>query len=133
MSQNHDALAREFGEAVSDLVFAPAGELAELLRVHLADGRVLTFGARDLASAAAIADGIVRPLLASVAHRDMRAGLSQPAPLTVDELQAATVRYFIGRCRAITRENVRSILRDRIPDDQGIVRVERVHEGGTHA
>jgi hypothetical protein len=133
MSRSHDALAREFGEAVSDLVFAPAGQLAELLRVHLADGRVLTFGARDLASPAAIADGIVRPLLARIAHRDMRAHLPQPAPLTVDELQDATVRYFVGRCRAITRENVRSILRDHIPDDQGIVRVERVHEGGTHA
>jgi hypothetical protein len=133
MSPSHDPLAREFGEVVSDLVFAPAGELAELLRVHLADGRVLTFGARDLASAAAIADGIVRPLLASIAHRGLRAGLPQPEPLAVDELQGATVRYFVERCRAITRENVRSILRDRIPDDQGIVKVERVHEGGTHA
>jgi hypothetical protein len=132
MSRRHDdALAREFGEAVSDLVFAPGGRLAELLRVQLADGRVLTFGARDLATPAAIADGIVRPLLGRIAHRDMRAGLPEPRPLTVDELQGATRHYFIERCRAITRDNVRSILPGRIPDDQGIAKVDRVQEGGT--
>ena len=122
-------LAREFGELVSDLVFAPNGPLAELVRVQLADGRLLVFGARDLATPAAIADGIVRPLLARVAQRDMRARRPEPLPLTRDELECATLAYFADRCRSLTRENVRSVLPGRIPDDQGVVKVERVSKG----
>ena len=125
----HDEVAREFGEAVSDLIFAPAGMLAELLRVQLADGRVLTFGARDLATAAAIADGIVRPTLARVAQRDIRAGRSAPLPLTLEEMRAAAVEFFVERCGAITRDNVRRVLPDRIPEDQTIVKVERIAVG----
>jgi len=128
----HAALARDLGEAVSDLVFAPGGELAELLRVHLADGRVLSYGAPDLATAAAIADGLVRPLLARAAQRDLRAGLAEPRPLTQDDLTAATVAYFHERCQSITRENVRSVLGGRVPPDQAIIKVERIDpEGGT--
>ena len=130
MADSQEEAVCEFGEAVSDLVFAPSGTLAELVRVQLADGRVLSFGARDLATAAAIADGIVRPLLARIAQRDLRAGLPEPRPLALDELQAATVEYFVERCRSITRENVRSVLAGRIPEDQGVTRVERVQKGG---
>jgi len=130
MADSQEEAGREFGEAVSDLVFAPSGTLAEIVRVQLADGRVLSFGARDLATAAAIADGIVRPLLARIAQRDLRAGLPEPRPLALDELQAATVEYFVERCRSITRENVRSVLAGRIPEDQGVMRVERVQKGG---
>jgi hypothetical protein len=122
-------LARTFGDAVSDLVFAPNGPLAELLRVQLTDGRTLTFGAPDLATPAAIADGVVRPLLARLAQRDLRAGRPEPLPLTADELLAATVEYFVQRCRSITRDNVRGQLAGRIPDDQGIAKVERVQKG----
>jgi hypothetical protein len=118
--------ARAFGDVVSDVIFAPAGVLAELLRVQLADGRVLTFGARDLVTAAAIADGIVRPTLARLAQRDLRAGHPAPRPLTRDDVRAATVRYFVQRCTTITRDNVRSMLPDRIPEDQAVVKVERV-------
>jgi hypothetical protein len=126
VTSRHDERAREFGEAVSDLVFAPAGRLAELLRVELADGRVLTFGARDLATAAAIADGVVRPTLARAAQRDLRAGRPAPLPLTLEELRAATVEYFVERCRSITRDNVRGTLPGRIPEDQAVVKVELV-------
>jgi len=129
MNPAHAALAREFGELVSDLVFAPNGSLAALLHVHLADGRLLVFGARDLATPAAIADGIVRPLLARVAQRDLRARLPEPLPLTREELERATHAYFVERCRSLTRENVRSVLPGRIPDDQGVVKVERVSKG----
>lgn len=122
----HDDLARRFGEAVSDLVFAPAGALAELLRVQLDDGRVLTFGARDLATGAAIADGIVRPLLARIAQRDLRAGRPAPLPLTLEELRAATVEYFVERSRTITPDNVRATLPDRIPQGQTVTKVEAV-------
>jgi hypothetical protein len=118
--------ARAFGEAVSDLVFAPAGPLAELLRVQLADGRVLSFGARDLATAATVADGIVRSSLARAAQRDLRAGRHEPCAFTVDELRDATVRHFAERAGAITRDNVRSTLPDRIPEDQAVTRVERL-------
>jgi hypothetical protein len=121
-------LAREFGEAVSDLVFAPTGALAELLRVQLADGRMLTFGARDLATPAAIADGVVRPALVRAAQRDLRAGRPEPLPLTLAELRTATVAYFVERCRSITRDNVRGMLADRIPDDQAVMKVERLCE-----
>lgn len=121
-----ESLAREFGETVSDLIFAPAGVLAELLRVQLADGRVLTFGARDLVTPAAIADGIVRPTLARAAQRDLRAGRPAPLPLTLDVLRVATVQYFIERCATITRDNLRSVLPDRIPEDQAVVKVERM-------
>jgi hypothetical protein len=129
MSTAQAELAREFGECVSDLVFAPNGPLAELLRVQLADGRLLVFGARDLATPAAIADGIVRPLLARVAQRDLRARLPEPLPLTREELERATHAYFVERCRSFTRENVRSVLPGRIPDDQGVVKVERIAKG----
>ena len=122
-------LARTFGEAVSDLVFAPNGPLAELLRVQLTDGRTLAFGAPDLATPAAIADGIVRPLLARVAQRDLRSARPEPLPLTADELLAAAVEYFVERCRSITRDNVRSHLVGRLPDDQGIAKVERIQKG----
>ena len=128
----HDELAREFGEAVSDLIFAPAGILGELLRVQLADGRVLAFGAADLATGAAIADGIVRPTLARIAQRDMRAGRTAPLPLTLEELRAATIEYFVERCRTITRDNVRNVLPDRIPEDQAVVKVERVAVPAEH-
>ena len=124
-----DDLAREFGDAVSDLVFAPAGVLAELLRVQLADGRVLTIGARDLATAAAIADGIVRPTLARAVQRDLRAGRPAPSPLTLEELRRATVDYFVERSAAITRDNIRSVVPNRIPEDQAVVKVERVKGG----
>jgi len=116
-----------FGEAVSDLVFAVGGSLAELLRVQLADGRVLGFGARDLSTAAAVVDGIVRPTLARVAQRDIRAGLPAPQPLTLDELRAATIDYFTERARTITRDSVRSVLAGRIPPDQQVVTVDAVH------
>jgi hypothetical protein len=129
MTPAQPELAREFGDVVSDLVFAPNGPLAACLRVQLADGRVLVFGARDLATPAAIADGIVRPLLARIAQRDLRAALPDPLPLTLDELTRATHDYFVERCRSITRENVRSILPGRIPEDQGIVKVEPVAKG----
>jgi hypothetical protein len=127
----HDRLSREFGEAVSDLVFAPNGTLAELLRVQLADGRMLSFGARDLATAAAIADGIVRPLLARLAQRDLRAGREEPCPLALDDLTAATTGYFIERCRSITRDNVRSVLAGRLPEDQALTKVEHTAQGGS--
>jgi hypothetical protein len=130
MKPAQDRLAREFGEAVSDLVFAPNGALAELLRVQLADGTVLSFGARDLATAAAIADGIVRPLLARLAQRDLRAGREEPLPLTLDDLTAATAAYFRERCRSITRDNVRSVLAGRIPEHQVVAKVERTDQGG---
>lgn len=120
---------RVFGDALSDLVFAPSGELAELLRVQLADGRVLRFGARDLASAAAIADGVIRPTLARTARRDWRAGLPAPRPLALEELRQAAVDYFTARCAAITRDNVRSVLAERIPDGQAVVRVEQATKG----
>ena len=131
MSGSQAALAREFGELVSDLVFAPNGPLAELFRVQLADGRQLVFGARDLATPAAIADGIVRPLLCRMVQRDMRARLPEPQPLGREELARATHAYFAERCRSLTRENVRSLLPGRIPDDQGVVKVERVSKGET--
>ena len=121
-----DGLAREFGDALSDLIFAPAGALAELVRVQLADGRVLSFGACDLASAAAIADGIVRPTLARAARRDLRGARKMPLPLTLDELRAGTVQYFVQRCSTITRDNVRSLLPERIAEDQAVAKVERV-------
>ena len=119
-------MPRAFGEAISDLVFAPAGPLAGLLRVQLADGRVLTFGAPDLATPAAIADGIVRPTLARIAQRDLRAARPLPLPLTLDELRHATVDYFRARAATVTRDNVRSVLADRIPEDQTVVKVEPV-------
>ena len=125
----HADLAREFGDVVSDLVFAPNGPLAACLRVQLADGRSLEFGARDLATPAAIADGIVRPLLARIAQRDMRAGLPDPRPVTLDELTGATHEYFVERCRSVTRDNVRSVLPGRIPEDQTVVKVEPVAKG----
>jgi len=118
--------ARMFGEVISDLIFSPAGRLAELVRVQLADGRVLSFGARDLATAAAIADGIVGPTVARAARRDLRAGRPAPLPLTVEELRAATVQYFLRRCATITRDNIRGLLPERIPEDQAVVKVERV-------
>jgi hypothetical protein len=118
------------GEAVSDLIFAPGGALAEILRVQLADGRVLTFGARDLASAAAVADGIVRPTLAGSAQRDMKAGLPEPRPITLDRLRMATLDYFTRRARTITRESVRSVLAGRISPEQQVVTVEAVHNTG---
>lgn len=121
-----DAAPRGFAQALSDLVFAPSGALSEVLRVQLSDGRLFTFGARDFATAAAIADGIVRPTLARIAQRDMRAGLSQPRPLRLEELRAAAARYIADRCAAITRDNVRSVLPDRLPEDQAVVKVERV-------
>jgi energy-coupling factor transporter ATP-binding protein EcfA2 len=123
-SGGSDALAREFGDALSDFIFAPAGGLAELIRVQLADGRLLNFGARDLASAAAIADGIVRPTVARATRRDLRAGRATPLPL--DDLRTATLHYFAERCRALTRDNVRSVLPDRLPEDQAVVKVERL-------
>ena len=129
MSRAED-LAREFGEAVSDLVFAPGGALAELLRVQLGDGRVMTFGARDLTTGAAIADGIVRPALAAGLQRDLRAGRPAPLPLTLEELRAATLRYFADRCATITRENIRSVLPNRLPEDQAVMKVERVSIAG---
>jgi len=119
--------ATAFGDAVSDLVFATGGALAEVLRVQLADGRVLTFGARDLATAATIADGIVRPTLERVAQRDLRAGLPEPRPLRLDELREATIDYFSERARTITRESVRSVLAQRIPPDQQVITVEAVN------
>jgi hypothetical protein len=131
VSAARSTLARAFGESVSDLVFAPNGPLAELLRVQLADGRMLTFGAPDLATPAAIADGIVRPLLARVAQRDLRAALPDPLPVTLDELMQATLTYFVERCRSVTRDNVRSLLPGRIPEDQAVTRVERVQKGDT--
>jgi hypothetical protein len=124
-------LAREFGEVVSDLVFAPGGALATLLRVHLGDGRIITFGARDLATGAAITDGIVRPALAAALQRDLRAGLAAPQPLTVEELRSATLGYFAERCATITRENIRSVLPNRLPDDQAVTRIDRVPVPGT--
>ena len=116
--------ARALGETVSDVIFG--GELAALLRVQLADGRVLTFGAPDLATGAAINDGIVRPLFALIAHRDQRAGLPAPKPLTRAELRAATVAYFVERCASITRDNVRTMIPGRIPEDQAVTTVERI-------
>jgi hypothetical protein len=118
------------GEAVSDLVFAPGGALAEILRVQLADGRVLAFGARDLATGAAVADGIVRPTLAASAHRDINAGLPAPRPIGADTLRTATLDYFTQRARTITRESVRSLLGGRIPAEQQVVTVEAVHNTG---
>ena len=122
---SHEDPAQTFGAAVSDLVFAPSGRLASLLRVQLADGRVLRFGARDLATAAAVADGIVRPTLARAVRRDLEAGLAEPSPLSLDELREAAARYFDDRCRSITRDNVRSVLPGRIPEDQAVIKVER--------
>jgi hypothetical protein len=122
--------ARAFGEAVSDLVFGP--ELSELLRIQLADGRVLTFGARDLATGAAVADGIVRPLLAVIVQRDQRAGLPAPQPLTPEELHAAATAYFVDRCASITRDNVRAIIPGRIPEDQAVKKVERIGIAARH-
>jgi ribosomal protein L13E len=124
-------VARTFGEAVSDLVFAPDGPLAVLLRVQLADGRLLTFGARDLATPAAIADGVVRPAIARALRRDVRAGRREPTPFTLAELRAATVAYFTERAAGITRDNIRSLLADRIPDHPAVVKVERVRIDNT--
>jgi hypothetical protein len=118
-------LALELGEAVSDLIFAPGGKLAELLRVQLGDGRVLTFGAGDLATPAAIADGIVYPALVRKVQRSRQTGESRIGSVTLDELRNATERYFVEHCKTITRDNVRSILPDRIPEDQSVVKVER--------
>jgi hypothetical protein len=119
-------VARAFGETVSDLVFARTGPLAELLRVQLTDGRVLGFGARDLATPAALADGVVRTTLAQRVRRDLRAGRPAPAPLTLDEMRAATVAHFVRLAAAITRDNVRAALPDRIPEDQMVTKVEPV-------
>jgi hypothetical protein len=116
--------ARSFGEMVSDLVVAPDGPLATLFRVQLADGRVLTFGARDLASPAAIADGVVRPTLLRLVRRDLGASRPRPAPLTLDELRDATLAYFTQRAATITRESVRSVLGGRLPEDQAVIKVE---------
>lgn len=125
-----DDAPRAFGETVSDLIFSPGSALAELLRVQLADGRLLTFGACDLTTPAAIADGIVRPTLARAAQRDLRAGRPAPWPLTVAELRTATVQYFVERCATITRDNLRSVLPDTIPEDQAIAKVERLAVAG---
>jgi hypothetical protein len=114
----------DFGHLLSDAIFSPGGPLLELLRAQLSDGRVLLFGARDLASGAAIADGIVRPTLARGLQRDLRAGRPDPLPLAADELRAATVRYFRERAATITRDSIRSVLADRIPDDLAVVKVE---------
>jgi hypothetical protein len=125
--------ARAFGEALSDLIFSPDGELGELLRVHLADGRVLRFGAADLATGAAIADGILRPTLARAARRDLRAGRPEPRGLTLEELRRSTLDYFSRRVSTITRHNVKSILGDRIPEDQTVVKVDRTATGDATA
>jgi hypothetical protein len=122
--------SREFGDTLSDLIFASSGTLAELLRVQLADGRVLTFGARDLTTGAVVADGIIRRTVARAAHRDLKAGRPSPAPLTLEELRAATIRYFEERSRTITRDNVRSVLQERIPEDQAVMKVEPVLRAG---
>jgi hypothetical protein len=122
---------RPFGAAVSDLIFAPSGPLAELLHVQLADGRVRGVGARDLATGAAIADGIVRPALARLVQRDLRAGRPAPSPLTLEELRAATIAYFTQRAATTTRDNVRSLLPDGIiPDGQAVVKIEHGPHNG---
>jgi hypothetical protein len=118
--------AQAFGDAISDMIFAPAGALGELLRVQLADGRVMVFGARDLSTPAAIADGIVGPTLARLAQRDLRAGRPAPSALGLEELRDATVAYFARRCATITRDNVRGVLPERIPEDLAVVKVEPV-------
>ena len=118
--------ARTFGGALSDLLYAPSGEVAELLRVQLADGRVLTFGATDMTTPAALADGIVRPTLLRLVRRALRSGGAAPPPLTLAELRAETIRYFTTRCETITRDNVRGLFPARIPEDQAVVRVERM-------
>jgi SpoVK/Ycf46/Vps4 family AAA+-type ATPase len=123
-------LRRAFGDALSDLVFAPSGALSELLRVQLADGRVLRFGARDLATAAAVADGVIRPWLARTARRDWRAGCPAPRPLALEELRQAAIDYFTARAAAITRDSVRSVLGERIPEGQAVMRVEHVRRSG---
>jgi hypothetical protein len=119
--------ARDFGDVVSDCVFAPDGPLARLVAAQLADGRVLTFGAPDLASGAAIADGLVRRTILRGLRRDRRAGLPAPAPLSPEALRAEAVRYFRERAATITRDNIRSVLADRLPEDQAVVRVEPLH------
>jgi hypothetical protein len=121
--------APEVGAVVSDVIFSPGGPLAELLRVQLSDGRVLTFGGRDLATGAAVADGVVRPTLARGLRRDLRAGRPDPLPLAADDLRAATVRYFRERAAAITRDSVRSVLGGRVPDDLAVVKVESLVTG----
>ena len=121
-----DGDAHIAGERISDLIFAPSGPLAELLRVQLGDGRMLTFGAPHLTTGATIADGIVRPTIARAARRDQRGGLAEPAPLAVEELLSATRRYFATRACVITRESITSILADELPEDQTVVRVERI-------
>lgn len=120
-----EEIALELGEALSDLIFAPGGRLAELLRVQLADGRVLGFGAGDLATPAAIADGIVYPAFVRKVQRSQRKGDPRPHSLTLDDLRNAAERYFVEHCTTITRDNVRSILPDRIPEDQAVVKVEK--------
>jgi len=124
-----DGAAGDFGALVSDVVFSPGGPLAELLRAQLSDGRVLAFGARDLASGAAIADGIVRPTIARGLQQDLRAGRPAPRPLVADTLRDATVDYFRLRAASITRDNIRSALPDRLPDDLAVVRVEHSTTG----
>jgi hypothetical protein len=121
-------LAAEFGEAMRDLIFAPAGPLAELLRVQLADGRELAFGASDLATGSSVADGIVGAALVRKVGRAQREGRSEPDPLTLEELRAAALAHFAERSAAITRDNIRSILPERIPEDQAVVKVERVNK-----
>jgi hypothetical protein len=116
--------APDFGAVVSDVVFSPGGPLAELLQAQLSDGRALVFGARDLATGAAVADGIVRPTLARGLRRDLRAGRPDPLPLAADDLRAATVRYFRERAASITRDSIRSVLGGRLPDDLAVVKVE---------
>jgi hypothetical protein len=124
-----DGTAGEFGDLVSDLVFAPSGPLAALLRVQLSDGRMLTFGAPDLASGAAVADGIVRPTLARGLQRDLRAGRPEPHPLSAEELRTSVLRYFRERAAGITRDSIRSVFDVHLPDDLAVVRVERLVTG----
>ena len=123
--RSEQELAGLFGGALADLIFAPSGALAEFVRVQLADGRELVFGARELATAATIADGVIRPSLARGVRRDLRAGRATPAPLTLEELRAATIDHFLERASQITRENVRGVLGHCIPEEQAVVKVER--------
>jgi len=114
-----------FAEGLSDFIFAPAGPLAELLRVQLTDGRVLSFGAAAFATGAALADGIIRPLVARGVRRDIRAGREVPSPVALEDLRAATIDHFVEWAGGITKDNVRSMLGDRIPEDQAVTKVER--------
>jgi len=126
-----DGSAREYGEVVSDMLFATSGALAELVRVQLADGSEVGLGAADFTTGAAIVDGVLRPTLGRWIKEDLRAG-RRPRPLPLEALRDATVAHFVERAHVVTAENAHAMFPERIPREQRVTRVQ-VTAGARHA